>query len=179
MQSRIQAAGLGEVSSVGAWIDAQNSAMRSGNDQFLLALTGLGGLYALISAIAAAPMGISQRARELALARLGGLTRAQATRIGIAESVVAAAIGIGLGTMVAAVQMLSAIRALGLSSAQTIGAVPWALWGGIVLLALACLAPGRRRWPVESRPGPGPSPWPPPGSEGSQPDPPMSTSYPS
>lgn len=57
---------------MGAWIDAQNSAMRSGNDQFLLALTGLGGLYALISAIAAAPMGISQRARELALARLGG-----------------------------------------------------------------------------------------------------------
>lgn len=51
----------------------------------------------------------------------------------------AAAIGIGLGTMVAAVPMLSVIRALGLSSAQTIGAVPWVLWGGIVL-ALACLA---------------------------------------
>ena len=63
----------------------------------MLAIAGLGGIYAFLSLVNAVAVGTAQRRREFAVARVAGASRAQLIGAAVIESLGVSAIGIALG----------------------------------------------------------------------------------
>ncbi len=108
---------------------AQHTSKRQSNlnTGVVVAIAGLGSIYALISVLSTLAIAISQRRGEFATLRLTGLTNRQVLRLSLLESLVATAIGLGLGALAA----ISAQVGLWVSTARTYGfpivEIPWAL----------------------------------------------------
>ncbi|WP_191280012.1 FtsX-like permease family protein [Nocardioides flavus (ex Wang et al. 2016)] len=86
----------------------------------------LGGLYALIAVINAVALAAAARKRELAVARLSGLTRGQTIRTSALEALAVSAIGVILGAAAAACCLLAARRGFLTLLGEPVLVIPWA-----------------------------------------------------
>jgi putative ABC transport system permease protein len=123
----IRMAGIGAVTTMPAWTRAQASQQQNNNKAALVVLMGLSGLYAVMAVVNAVVMAGADRAREFAILRMTGLSRAQVVRAALAESAAVTSIGLLLGGLV----VTAALTAVASAAARTIGSavvtVPWEL----------------------------------------------------
>jgi putative ABC transport system permease protein len=128
---RRELADLGTVSSVPAWAGDLAREQARENDGVMLALAGLGGLYAFLSLVNAVAVGTAQRRREFAVARVIGASRRQMIAAVALESVGVSAIGLALGATVVAVCMLGIRHGVDATLGVPVMQIPWGL--GLVL----------------------------------------------
>jgi putative ABC transport system permease protein len=125
--SAIRAADIGEVTTVAAWARAQASQQQNNNNAALIVLMGLSGLYAVMAVVNAVVMAGAGRAREFAVLRMTGLSRAQVVWTALVESAAVTLIGLLLGGLV----VTAALAAIASAATRTVGtaavAVPWEL----------------------------------------------------
>lgn len=123
----IRAAGIGAVTTVPAWVRAQASEQQNTNNATLVVLMGLSGLYAVMAVVNAAVMAGADRAREFAVLRMTGLSRAQVVWTALVESSAVTLIGLLLGGLV----VTATLAGIASAAARTIGtavvAIPWEL----------------------------------------------------
>jgi len=128
---RRELADLGTVSTVPTWAGGLAQEQSRENGGIMLALAGLGGVYAFLSLVNAVAMGTAQRRREFAVARVTGATRRQMIAAVALESVGVSAIGIALGATVVAVCMVGVRHGIEATLAVPVMQIPWGL--GLVL----------------------------------------------
>ncbi|GAA3808714.1 ABC transporter permease [Nocardioides panacisoli] len=140
---RRELAGLGTVSTVSEWADDLAREQSTENGSVMLALAGLGGLYAFLSLVNAVAVGTAQRRREFAVARVTGASRRQMIAAVAIESLGVGAIGIALGATVVAVCMLGIRHGMEATLGVPVMEIPWGLAAGLgaaVLVAGAAAA---------------------------------------
>ena len=131
---------LGTVTTLDAWIaDAVASQQRT-NDATMVVLLGLSGLYAAMAVVNAVVMAAADRGRELAVARMTGLTRRQVLLMTFVESVTVTAVGLALGAAV----VVTALAGIALAAVHTVGtaviAAPTTLTAAIAAIAFLVTA---------------------------------------
>jgi putative ABC transport system permease protein len=137
---RAALAPLGAVSTVPSWASRLARQQARENDGVMVALAGLGGLYAFLSMVNAIAIGTSQRRRELAIARVTGASRRQVVTATALESLGVGVIGIGLGSLVVAVCLLGIRRGVEGTLGVPVLDVPWRLGLALALGTLVACA---------------------------------------
>ncbi|NUP35382.1 MAG: FtsX-like permease family protein [Streptomycetaceae bacterium] len=137
VEERIRAAGIGETMTVAEWADRRADAQQDGNDKIFAVLLGLAGLYALVGVVNALVIATAERRAEFAVARLSGLERPQVVRMAAVEACAVAAIGLGLGGVVAAAGMAGMAKSTAAVTGTAIVVVPWGTLAATVLGAFA------------------------------------------
>ena len=135
--SRLTTAGVGQVSSVSDWAAQGAEAKDDENKGIMGAVVGLGALYALISLLSTIAIAVSQRQRELAVARISGMTRRQVVVLGVIESTLAALIGFALGAVVVVLCLAGLWRSTAAMYGDAVIALPWEMTGGTLVVSLA------------------------------------------
>ncbi|HUR06673.1 MAG TPA: FtsX-like permease family protein [Nonomuraea sp.] len=106
----------------------------------MIVLLGLSGLYAAMAVVNAVIMAGAERSRELAVARMAGLTRGQVLLMTFVESITVTMISLAFGASVVAI----ALTGIALAAASAIGtaviAVPMVLATTIAVGALIVTA---------------------------------------
>jgi putative ABC transport system permease protein len=136
---RRELAALGTVSTVPAWAGDLADEQSRENDGVMLALAGLGGLYAFLSLVNAVAVGTAQRRRELAVARVTGATRRQLVTAVALESVGVGVIGLALGAAVVTVCLCGVRHGFEATLGVPVLEIPWGLG---LALGLAVLSAG-------------------------------------
>ncbi|WP_157063546.1 ABC transporter permease [Luteipulveratus mongoliensis] len=131
VRDRLRASHVGMVRDLHSWSAEQSRQQGDENVSVMGALAGLGGVYALISVINAVAVGVSQRKRELAVARVTGFSRAQVVLAAVVESLVVTAIGLLLGGVVAATCLMGVRRGNESALGVPVLDVPWMLVIGL------------------------------------------------
>ena len=141
-------AGLGTVSTVPEWAGDIAREQARENNSVMLALAGLGGLYAFLSLVNAVAVGTAQRRREFAVARVTGASRGQLIAAVAIESLGVSAIGIVLGAAVVAVCMLGIRHGMDATLGLPVVEIPWGLGLalGAAVLAAGCAAAAAAGW---------------------------------
>ncbi len=132
-------ADLGTVSSVSGWAGDLAREQSRDNNGIMLALAGLGALYAFLSLVNAVAIGTAQRRREFAVARVTGASRRQMIAAVALESLGVSAIGLALGAAVVAVCMLGIRHGIDAELGVPVMQIPWALG---LALSIAVLVTG-------------------------------------
>ncbi|TDE33271.1 FtsX-like permease family protein [Actinomadura sp. 6K520] len=131
---------LGTVTTLDGWIADAVATQQRTNDATMIVLLGLSGLYAAMAVINAVVMAGADRGRELAIARMAGLTRRQILLMTFVESITITTVGLTLGAAV----VTAALTGIALASASTIGtvviAIPTVLAAAIAISALVVTA---------------------------------------
>jgi putative ABC transport system permease protein len=128
---------VGTVSSLPQWASSLAHQQADENNGVMAALAGLGGLYAFLSLVNAVAIGTAQRRREFAVARVTGASRRQVIAVAAFEALGVAAIGVALGTAVAAACLLGLRHGIAGTLGVAVLEVPWRAG---LLLAVAALA---------------------------------------
>ncbi|MDN6705847.1 FtsX-like permease family protein [Corynebacterium glyciniphilum] len=113
----------------------EGSTADSENRAVMLAIVGLGSIYALISVLSTLAISISQRRPELAALRLSGFTRAQVQGVTVVEALAATTIGLFLGAVAAVLSLVGLWGATARIYGTPVIAIPWTLLAGITVLA--------------------------------------------
>lgn len=129
--AEIEQAGLGDIEPVPQWIAATTAGTERDNEAVMLALTAIGGVYALFAAVNAAASGVLQRRHEFAIARLTGMSRAQIVRSSVLESLVTSSIGGLLGLLVAGLAVAGPVVSIHRKFGETALVVPWSVILGL------------------------------------------------
>jgi putative ABC transport system permease protein len=155
---RAELAGSGAtVTTSGAWLAASAAQAQRANRFAIVVLLGMSTAYTMIAIANTMVMAASQRRRELAVLRLGGVTTAQVLRALTWETVMVLAVGVGFGAVAAAASVLGIWGALAQLGDAARLVVPWgwllAVVGAAAAVALlASLLPARlalRQPPVQ------------------------------
>ncbi len=134
--ARAALAKIGTVSGVDAWLTADAKARASTNNNVMLIVMGLGGLYALIGVVNSVVIGAATRRREFAEARVTGLTRGQVVRAALLESTAVTLAGLVLGGIAAASAFLAALTTTEAVTGVGTLSLPWPLIGAVCAVAL-------------------------------------------
>jgi putative ABC transport system permease protein len=124
---RAALAGVGTVSEVETWLRADAAERSATNNKVMLAVMGLGGLYALLGVINSVVIGAAARRREFAEARVTGLTRAQVIRSALLESSAVTVAGLLLGALAAAAAYLAVLTTTSAVTGAATLELPWLL----------------------------------------------------
>lgn len=108
-----------------AFVRATRAATERSTRLGLLLVLGIALLYTAVSLVNTTVMTTTERARDLALLRLLGATRAQTLRVVAGEALLAVAVGALPGLAVAALDLASMSAALHRLSAPVTFALPW------------------------------------------------------
>ncbi|GAA1660322.1 hypothetical protein GCM10009830_01730 [Glycomyces endophyticus] len=130
-------AAFGEVTTVGAWVDAAAAEDERLTRNIMIVLLGMTMLYTAIAIVNAVVIAASNRRREFAAARVTGLGRAQVVALALLESQAVAAIGLLLGALAAAGSVLGTAVAVRRLIGITVVDVQWPLLAGLALGAAA------------------------------------------
>jgi len=122
---------LGTVTGVEEWLHADAEARTSTNDDIMLIVLGLGGLYALIGVVNAVVIAAAARGREFAAARATGLTRGQVLRAALLESSAVTTIGIVLGALAAASTFAAVLATTSAVTGVATLDLPWTLMAAV------------------------------------------------
>ncbi|WP_229067507.1 FtsX-like permease family protein [Actinoplanes sp. DH11] len=114
------------------WLRQDGAARTSSSNAVLVAVMGLGALYALIGVVNSVVITVGARRREFAAARTAGLTRAQVVRTAVTESALVTGFGLLLGGTAAAGTLLAALITTGAVSGRPTLDLPWTLAGAVV-----------------------------------------------
>lgn len=104
------------------------------NRGVMVAIVGLGSLYALISLLSTVAISISQRKSEFAILRLSGVTREQISWATVGETLAATGIGLLLGAGAATLSLIGLWGATARIYGSPVVAIPWGLPLGLTLL---------------------------------------------
>jgi putative ABC transport system permease protein len=137
VRTALRHAGLHEVQTVPQWVDARTAAQQRGNMGILGVLMGMAGGYAVVAVINAVMIAGTERRTEFAAARATGLTRRQVVWATLIESWAVTAIGLALGSLVAAGALAGMLAASLRSAGRPLVDVPWPLLGITTLTAFA------------------------------------------
>ncbi|MFD8492670.1 ABC transporter permease [Amycolatopsis sp. NPDC059657] len=137
--ARIRQAGF-EVRTVADWAAARAETAQDGNVKILTVLMGLAGLYALMAVVNAVVIAGTERRRELAVARVTGLTRIQVVRTAVIEAIAVAIIGLVLGCVVAGAGLTGIGGAIRQALGVTVVYVPWTLLAAVALGSVVIVA---------------------------------------
>ncbi|GIF17384.1 putative ABC transport system permease protein [Actinoplanes tereljensis] len=127
---------IGTVTDADDWLRADAAARSEVNNKIMVAVMGLGALYALIGVVNSIVIGAAARRREFAAARVGGLTRGQVLRAALLESSAVTAAGILLGCLAAAGALIAAARTTSAVTGTATVTLPWTLIGAVCAVAL-------------------------------------------
>lgn len=136
----LERAGVSDVQTPADLASEEGSASDSENRAVMLAIVGLGSIYALISVLSTLAISISQRRSELAALRLSGFTRAQVQGVTVVEALAATTIGLFLGAVAAVLSLVGLWGATARIYGTPVVAIPWTLLAGITALAFALTA---------------------------------------
>ncbi|OZM74285.1 ABC transporter permease [Amycolatopsis antarctica] len=128
----LRAAGVGEVSGLGEWIERSAAREQDAGVGITGVVMGLGGLYALMAVINAVVIAAAERRPEFAAARVTGFTRWQVVRMALLESWVVTTVGIVLGGLAATLSLVGIVSTIGEVTGTAVVSVPWALVGAVV-----------------------------------------------
>ncbi|MEU4563533.1 FtsX-like permease family protein [Actinoplanes sp. NPDC023936] len=117
----------GQVATAEDWLRQDAAARTSAGDGVLIAVLGLGALYALVGVVNSIVITAAARRREFAAARAAGLTRAQVIRAAVVESSLVTAIGLVLGGVAASGTLLAVLFTTGTVSGEATLDLPWLL----------------------------------------------------
>jgi putative ABC transport system permease protein len=131
----LEAAGVTDVQTPADLASGESSTADNENRAVMLAIVGLGSIYALISVLSTLAISISQRRGELATLRLSGFTRAQVQGVTVVEALAATTIGLFLGAVAAVLSLVGLWGATARIYGAPVIAIPWALLAGITVLA--------------------------------------------
>lgn len=140
VRRRLAAGDVGEVSTLRESAEQQATEMDRENTSVMVGLAGLGGLYALLSVVNAVALGAAARRRELAVARIAGMSRAQVVRTCVLESAAVTGIGLVLGGVVTATCLYGVRRGMEAMLGQPVLAVPWGVLGLLAVVSLAAVS---------------------------------------
>ncbi len=124
---RAALAGLGTVSEVDTWLRADAAERGATNNKVMLAVMGLGGLYALLGVVNSVVIGAAARRREFAEARVTGLTRSQVIRSALLESSAVTVAGLLLGALAAGAAYLTVLTTTAAVTGTATLDPPWLL----------------------------------------------------
>jgi putative ABC transport system permease protein len=124
---------FGEVTTIGAWVDATAAEDERLTRDIMIVLLGMTMLYTAIAIVNAVVIAASNRRREFAAARVTGLGRGQVVWLALLESQAVVAIGLLLGTLAAAASVLGVAVALRDLTGLTVVSVQWPLLLGLAL----------------------------------------------
>ncbi|GIE07412.1 FtsX-like permease family protein [Paractinoplanes durhamensis] len=127
---------IGTVADAGTWLRDDAASRSDVNNKIMVAVMGLGGLYALIGVVNSIVIGAAARRREFAAARVGGLTRGQVLRAALVESSAVTVAGVLLGGVAAAGALIAAARTTSAVTGSTTVSLPWTLIGAVCAVAL-------------------------------------------
>lgn len=133
-------ADVGDVRETAVWAAEEAGEMDRESSSVMVGIAGLGGLYALLSVINAVALGAASRKRELAVARVGGMTRTQVIRAGVLESTVVALIGVTLGLVVTAACLYGVQRGISATVGEPVLGVPWLALTLLIVVSVAAVA---------------------------------------
>jgi putative ABC transport system permease protein len=124
---------FGEVTTIGAWVDATAAEDERLTRDIMIVLLGMTMLYTAIAIVNAVVIAASNRRREFAAARVTGLGRGQVVWSALLESQAVVAIGLLLGALAAAASVLGVAVALRDLTGLTVVSVQWPLLLGLAL----------------------------------------------
>lgn len=140
VRKALQAADVGDVRGTEEWATEEALELDRENSSVMTGIAGLGGLYALLSVINAVALGAASRKRELAVARIGGMSRTQVVRASVLESTVVALIGVALGLVVTATCLYGVHRGMSAAVGEPVLGVPWLVLTLLLLVSVAAAA---------------------------------------
>lgn len=135
VRAALEDAGVTEVQAPAEMASEEGSTADNENRAVMLAIVGLGSIYALISVLSTLAIAISQRRGELAALRLSGFTRAQVQVVTVMEAVAATAIGLFLGAVAAVLSLVGLWGATARIYGAPVIAIPWSLLVSMTVLA--------------------------------------------
>ncbi|BAL88149.1 putative permease [Actinoplanes missouriensis 431] len=124
---------IGPVRTTDDWLRQDGTARSAASTGVLIAVMGLGVVYALVGVVNAIVITVAARRREFAAVRAAGFTRAQVIRIAITESALTTAIGLTLGAVAAGGTLLAVLLTTGAVSGAATLDLPWSLIAVVVV----------------------------------------------
>jgi putative ABC transport system permease protein len=131
----LENAGVSDVQAPADLVSGDGGTADNENRAVMLAIVGLGSIYALISVLSTLAISISQRRGELAALRLSGFTRAQVQGVTVVEALAATTIGLLLGAVAAVLSLVGLWGATARIYGTPVIAIPWALLGTMTVVA--------------------------------------------
>lgn len=140
IKQALKVAGATSVQTPAEAARSENTVKDAENRGVMVAIVGLGSLYALISLLSTVAISIGQRKSEFATLQLSGVTRKQLRQVTVLEVLAVTGIGLLLGAGAAVLSLIGLWAATARIYGTPVVAIPWGLLAGLVLLTSVMVA---------------------------------------